>query len=192
MQIKAALMHAQFQSDRDVVKPVNIENTLDQEVKTSGGELRRVAIVLALGKPNRNVYLINEPSSSSCVFFWSIFAPELRNFRFLDPDQHIIAAKGIKRFILHAKKTAFVIEPDFIMATYLADHVIVFGGTTPVAATATSYVFCCPCLIHSKRFDWVRITANHNCYSRGRTIPPIIGNNVPPRPGQLPPTCELT
>lgn len=34
----------------------------------------------------------------------------------------------IKRFIMHAKKTAFVVEHDFIMATYLADRVIVFDG----------------------------------------------------------------
>ena len=61
-QIKAAFMNQQFQSD--VVKPMNIENILDQEVKTlSGGELQRVAIILALGKPNVNVYLIDEPSS---------------------------------------------------------------------------------------------------------------------------------
>ena len=39
---------------------MNIENILDQEVKTlSGGELQRVTIVLALGKPNVN--LIDEP-----------------------------------------------------------------------------------------------------------------------------------
>ncbi|KAI9507600.1 P-loop containing nucleoside triphosphate hydrolase protein, partial [Russula earlei] len=117
-QIKAAFMHAQFQSD--VVKPMNIETIIDQEVKTlSGGELQRVAIVLALGKPNVNVYLIDEPSS------------------FLDSEQRIITAKVIKRFILHAKKTAFVIEHDFIMATYLADRVIVFEGTPAIAATAT-------------------------------------------------------
>lgn len=46
------------------------------------------------------------------------------------------------RFILHAKKTAFVIEHDFIMATYLADRVIVFQGKPAVAATATPYVVC--------------------------------------------------
>jgi ATP-binding cassette subfamily E protein 1 len=34
----------------------------------------------------------------------------------------------IKRFILHAKKTAFIVEHDFIMATYLADRVVVFSG----------------------------------------------------------------
>ncbi|KAF8462091.1 P-loop containing nucleoside triphosphate hydrolase protein, partial [Russula ochroleuca] len=117
-QIKSAFMNSQFQSD--VVKPMNIENIIDQEVKTlSGGELQRVAIVLALGKPNVNVYLIDEPSS------------------FLDSEQRIITAKVIKRFILHAKKMAFVIEHDFIMATYLADRVIVFEGSPAVAATAT-------------------------------------------------------
>ena len=58
-------------------------------------------------------------------------------FSFLDSEQRIITAKVIKRFILHAKKTAFVIEHDFIMATYLADRVIVFEGSPAVAATAT-------------------------------------------------------
>lgn len=48
-QIKAAFMHPQFQSD--VLKPMNLENIMDQDVKTlSGGELQRVAIVLALGE----------------------------------------------------------------------------------------------------------------------------------------------
>ena len=31
-------------------------------------------------------------------------------------------------FILHEKKTAFVVEHDFIMATYLADRVVVYEG----------------------------------------------------------------
>ena len=43
----------------------------------------------------------------------------------------------LRRYILHAKKTAFVIEHDFIMATYLADRVIVFEGKPAVSATAT-------------------------------------------------------
>lgn len=42
--------------------------------------------------------------------------------------KRIACAKLIKRFILHAKKTAFVVEHDFIMATYLADRVIVYDG----------------------------------------------------------------
>ena len=38
-------------------------------------------------------------------------------------------AQVIKRFIMHAKKTAFVVEHDFIMAAYLADRVMVYEGT---------------------------------------------------------------
>ncbi|EJU02457.1 hemin import ATP-binding protein hmuV [Dacryopinax primogenitus] len=116
-QIKAAFMHPQFNTD--VVKPMNIENVIDQEVQTlSGGELQRVAIVLALGKP-ADIYLLDEPSS------------------FLDSEQRITASKVVKRYILHSKKTAFVIEHDFIMATYLADRVVVLEGQPAIHATAT-------------------------------------------------------
>jgi ATP-binding cassette, sub-family E, member 1 len=53
-QIKASFMHPQFQTD--VLKPMNLEGVMDQEVKTlSGGELQRVAIVLALGLPCRSL-----------------------------------------------------------------------------------------------------------------------------------------
>ena len=46
--IKPMFMNAQFETD--VIKPMNLEPIIDQEVKTlSGGELQRVAIVLALG-----------------------------------------------------------------------------------------------------------------------------------------------
>lgn len=46
--IKPMFMNPQFETD--VIKPMNLENIIDQEVKTlSGGELQRVAIVLALG-----------------------------------------------------------------------------------------------------------------------------------------------
>jgi len=84
-----------------------IEEIIDQQVKNlSGGELQRTAIVLALGKP-ADIYLIDEPSA------------------YLDSEQRIVAAKVIKRFIIHAKKAAFIVEHDFIMATYLADRVIV-------------------------------------------------------------------
>lgn len=42
------------------------------------------------------------------------------------------------RFILHAKRTGFVVEHDFIMATYLADRVIVFEGTPSIRTVAHS------------------------------------------------------
>lgn len=41
-------------------------------------------------------------------------------------------------FILHAKKTGFVVEHDFIMATYLADRVVVFEGEPSVRTLANS------------------------------------------------------
>ncbi|GFN80737.1 ATP-binding cassette sub-family e member 1 [Plakobranchus ocellatus] len=45
---------------------------------------------------------------------------------------------GVGRFILHAKKTAFIVEHDFIMATYLADRVVVFEGTPSINTMANS------------------------------------------------------
>jgi ATP-binding cassette subfamily E protein 1 len=44
----------------------------------------------------------------------------------------------IKRFILHAKKTAFVVEHDFIFSTYLADRVVVFEGVPGVKMVAST------------------------------------------------------
>lgn len=67
--------------------------------------MQRVALILALGKP-ADVYLIDEPSA------------------YLDSEQRVITARVIKRFILNSKKTAFIVEHDFIMATYLADQLI--------------------------------------------------------------------
>ncbi|GAA5847475.1 hypothetical protein JCM3775_006434 [Rhodotorula graminis] len=117
-QIRAAFMHPQFNTD--VIKPMNLENIIDQYVTTlSGGELQRVAIVLALGKP-ADIYLIDEPSA------------------YLDSEQRIIAARVIKRYILHSKKTAFVVEHDIVMATYLADRVVVYSGTPSVESFATA------------------------------------------------------
>jgi len=114
--IMVAYNHPQFGSD--VLKPMKIEAIIDQEVKNlSGGELQRVAMTICLGTP-ADIYLIDEPSA------------------YLDSEQRVITAKMIKRFILHAKKTAFVVEHDFIMSTYLADRVIVFEGKPGVEMIA--------------------------------------------------------
>uniref|UniRef100_A0A8C3A0Y9 ATP-binding cassette, sub-family E (OABP), member 1 n=1 Tax=Cyclopterus lumpus TaxID=8103 RepID=A0A8C3A0Y9_CYCLU len=115
--IRDAYTHPQFITD--VMKPMQIESIIDQDVQNlSGGELQRVALTLCLGKP-ADVYLIDEPSA------------------YLDSEQRLMAARVIKRYILHAKKTAFVVEHDFIMATYLADRVIVFDGI-PSKTTAAN------------------------------------------------------
>lgn len=83
----------------------------------SGGELQRVALVIALAKPC-DLYLIDEPSA------------------YLDSEQRILAARVMKRWIMNAKRAAFVVEHDFIMATYLADKVIVFSGSPAIEASA--------------------------------------------------------
>jgi len=104
----------------DVTKPLQMERLLDQEVQNlSGGELQRVALMLCLGQP-ADVYLIDEPSA------------------YLDSEQRIIAAKVIKRFILHSKRTGFIVEHDFIMATYLADRVIVYEGEPAMNCVANA------------------------------------------------------
>lgn len=75
--IRDAYVHPQFITD--VLKPMKIEEIMDQEVQNlSGGELQRVALVLCLGKP-ADVYLIDEPSA------------------YLDSEQRLVAAKVIKR-----------------------------------------------------------------------------------------------
>lgn len=75
--IKAAFVHPQFQTD--VIKPMQIDSIIDQQVAhLSGGELQRVALVLCLGQP-ADIYLIDEPSA------------------YLDSEQRIIASKVIKR-----------------------------------------------------------------------------------------------
>ncbi|CAF2377570.1 unnamed protein product [Rotaria sp. Silwood2] len=115
--IREAMFHPQFQTD--VSRPLQIDNIIDQDVQDlSGGELQRVALCLCLGKP-ADVYLIDEPSA------------------YLDSEQRLHAARVIKRFILHCKKTGFVVEHDFIMATYLADRVVVFDGQPSIKAHAS-------------------------------------------------------
>merc|ERR1711970_1101628 len=114
--IRDAYIHPQFVAD--VMRPLKIDDIIDQEVThLSGGELQRVAITLCLGKP-ADVYLVDEPSA------------------YLDSEQRLVAAKVIKRFILHAKKTGFIVEHDFIMATYMADRVIVYDGEPAQACVA--------------------------------------------------------
>lgn len=79
-----------------------------------------MSLFLCMWVQPADIYLIDEPSA------------------YLDSEQRIVAAKVIKRFILHAKKTAFVVEHDFIMATYLADRVIVYEGKPSIDCVANT------------------------------------------------------
>jgi ATP-binding cassette subfamily E protein 1 len=95
---------------QNIFDPMMVQKLFNYEVKKlSGGEMQRVGIAVAFGK-KADVYLIDEPSA------------------YLDVEQRIVTAKCIKKFILLLHKTAFVVEHDFIMATYLADRFIVYEG----------------------------------------------------------------
>lgn len=74
---------------------------------------------MALAKPC-DIYLIDEPSA------------------YLDSEQRVRASKVMKRWIINSKRSAFIVEHDFIMATYLADKVIVFDGIPAKEAYCTS------------------------------------------------------
>lgn len=71
--IRDSYLHKQFMSD--VMKPMLMDDIMDQAVKTlSGGELQRTAMTLCLGKP-ADIYLIDEPSA------------------YLDSEQRLVCAK---------------------------------------------------------------------------------------------------
>ena len=113
-----ALAHPRFVNE--VLTPLKVEALFDTPLQVlSGGEQQRVALALALGTP-ADLYLIDEPSA------------------YLDSEQRLIAARVLKRFVQTTGKTAFVVEHDMMMATYLADRVVVYEGEPAVSAVATS------------------------------------------------------
>lgn len=115
-QIGGVLYHPCFA--RDVLEPLYVGPLLDSPVKQlSGGETQRVAIAGTLGRP-ADLYLIDEPSA------------------YLDSEQRIDVARVLKRFVAATGKSAVVVEHDFMMATYVADAVIVYEGVPAVHATA--------------------------------------------------------
>jgi ATP-binding cassette subfamily E protein 1 len=104
----------------EVVKPLSLNPLLTHRLcELSGGELQRVAIAVCLAQ-EADLYLLDEPSN------------------FLDVEQRVLIAKVLKRFMRNHKKTAFIVEHDLILATYLADRVVLFNGTPSVQTKATA------------------------------------------------------
>ncbi|KAG7551444.1 ABC transporter-like [Arabidopsis thaliana x Arabidopsis arenosa] len=115
----------------DVMKPLGIEQLLDRKVASlSNGEFQRVAITVCLGR-HASVYLIDEPGT------------------YLDADLRLNVAVAIKRHILRVQKAAIVVEDNLIMATYLADQVIVVEGKPGAKCTVSSP---CPLVKGMNRF----------------------------------------
>lgn len=103
-----------------VLTPLHIEAIADLQVKSlSGGELQRVALALVLGK-KASLYLIDEPSA------------------YLDAEQRLETTKMLRRFAYTRRVAMFVVEHDLMMATALADRVILFDGTPGVSSVASS------------------------------------------------------
>jgi len=102
-----------------VLKPLAIESLEQLKVKDlSGGELQRLAITICLGTP-ATIYLLDEPSAG------------------LDCEQRVIASKVIRRWVVsHMRKTAFVIEHDFVMASACSDRCLVYSGSPGVECYA--------------------------------------------------------
>lgn len=74
----------------------------------SGGELQRFEVARCLARDS-DVYLIDEPSA------------------YLDVEERISVARAIKDVMVERGKTAFVVDHDLLVVSYLADAVINFN-----------------------------------------------------------------
>jgi len=84
----------------------------------SGGELQRFSVARCLAK-DADVYLIDEPSA------------------YLDVEERISVAKAIKDIMVEREKTAFVVDHDLLLVSYLADSIINFSGEPGISGQAS-------------------------------------------------------
>ena len=84
----------------------------------SGGELQRFSVARCLAK-DADIYLIDEPSA------------------YLDVEERISVAKSIKEIMTEKEKTAFVVDHDLLLVSYLADSIINFEGESGVRGEAS-------------------------------------------------------
>ncbi|MHA2021913.1 MAG: ribosome biogenesis/translation initiation ATPase RLI, partial [Candidatus Thorarchaeota archaeon] len=114
----ATMDSADFNSS--VIRKLELENLLDHAVaELSGGELQRATIARTLAQ-DADIYLFDEPSA------------------FLDIEQRMASSRAIRRAIQTHMKTAFVVEHSILMADYLSDSMVVFGGVPGKQGIASS------------------------------------------------------
>ncbi|KRH94634.1 RNAse L inhibitor, ABC superfamily [Pseudoloma neurophilia] len=117
--VQQLLMSLKLLNKIELMKDLEIERLFEQNVdKLSGGELQRLCLFICLGK-DADIYLIDEPSA------------------YLDCDTRIKLARLLKRFAINKQKPIFVVEHDLVMATYLADKIILFEGEPAVRSIAS-------------------------------------------------------
>jgi len=103
-----------------VIRRLGLEDLLDQSVsELSGGELQRATIARTLAQ-DADIYLFDEPSA------------------FLDIEQRLESSRAIRKAIQTSMRTAFVVEHSILMADYLSDSMVVFGGVPGKKGIATS------------------------------------------------------
>lgn len=113
-----------FTEDETLVRDLLFKEKIDKKMRSvfnlgvleskricdlSGGELQRLSIARCLSK-DADIYLIDEPSA------------------YLDVEERISVAKSIKDIMSEREKTAFVVDHDLLLVSYLADSVINFSG----------------------------------------------------------------
>ncbi len=99
---------------------LNVESLMDKDLEhLSGGELQRVAIVLALSQ-DADLYLLDEPSA------------------FLDVEQRLHLAKLVHNLVENSKKTAFVVDHDLVLIDAISTRVMVFEGEPGVSGMASA------------------------------------------------------
>jgi len=103
-----------------VIKRLELEHLLEHRVPDlSGGELQRAAIAACLAR-EADIYLFDEPSA------------------FLDIEQRLATSRAIRRMVRNGMKTAFIVEHSILMADYLSDSLVVFGGVPGKSGIASS------------------------------------------------------
>ncbi|MFW9926974.1 MAG: ribosome biogenesis/translation initiation ATPase RLI, partial [Candidatus Thorarchaeota archaeon] len=103
-----------------VIKKLELEHLLEHHVPDlSGGELQRAAIAACLAR-EADIYLFDEPSA------------------FLDIEQRLATSGAIRRMVRNNMKTAFIVEHSILMADYLSDSLVVFGGVPGKSGVASS------------------------------------------------------
>lgn len=99
---------------KNIASMFSLEVLYHKQIKTlSGGELQRFSIARCLAK-EADIYLIDEPSA------------------YLDVEERISCAKAIKEVMIQTGKTAFVVDHDLLLISYLADSVILFSGQSGI------------------------------------------------------------
>jgi len=99
---------------------LGVEKLLEKNLKgLSGGELQRVAVVLALST-EADVYLFDEPTG------------------FLDVEQRLAFSELLRKVIDEQKKAAFVVDHDVVFIDSVASRLVVFTGEPSVSGSATS------------------------------------------------------